>query len=365
MPRRPVLLLCLNRATWGEAHIARSLVRDLSSLGRPCRILAHASSASVFPRARLFADAEGPRLLHLIGDLVRRERPAALVLADAFTATGTLSLFGLDPAGLRNFEVPLAALDPWDVEESGVTMDVFDGRRYELPRWVREIPIRLRPVPLLRPEGPGRCRWLALRKPAILKDARSVLFCTSRWQQGPFGRPAGARLAAALPRRIVEALRRAGPDLRLIHVGPQPLEAGAALGRRYVWQPPCPPSAFARLLRSAGLLLTANLPSTVVGEALLSGIPVLALEGRRARPHYPFAVWPLGLAAFTAPLWKDNPLLEAVRRVDWMDGPALVDSLRTLLCDSSERRALRQGQMSYARRVAALPTSGRLLEDGL
>lgn len=160
-----------------------------------------------------------------------------------------------------------------------------------------------------------------------------------------------------VPPLLLDAVRRAGPEVELLHVGPEPFPKA---GARYTWRPPAPPGEFRRILAGSDLLLTANLPSTVVGEAVAAGLPVLAVSSR-GRP-YPWTVWPLGLSRFTAPLWKDNPLLAAVERVDLLDDERLVERMRSLLYDPLKRRRLRARQKNYARLLRRLPSPGAALE---
>lgn len=340
----PVLILCLNRATWGEAYFARALADDL---GRSALVLAHETSATLFRGVpqRLYRDATGPRVRALLHEV----RPSAVVLADLFTTSGTMAEFGEDPADLLRLDVPLVGVDTWDLAVTGYRMDVFDGGRYDIPRWIGRVSRRLRPAPFLRPGGRGSCRWLKPARPVrLLRDGRkTILFCTSRWQHQVAG-------SASVLARLLDLVRRAGPELDVVHVGPEPLKAG----RRYSWRPPSPPEDFRRLLRDVDLLLTANPASTVVGEAVAAGLPVLAVSGGTPAP---WTVWPLGLSRFTAPLWERNPLMKALQRTDLDDEAGLLDRLRRILYDFRERERLRAGQISYGRRLKELPTAGALL----
>lgn len=325
----------------------------------------------------------------------------SIVLCDFLTTNYTLRRFGVDPAFLFDFGLPVLTLDTWEHGKTGTVVDVFGGQEWDIGSWIGRTAGRLIPVPIGSVDVPGAyCSLpdpLKIGRPTrrhirsnlgVDADSKAVLFCTADWQHGAQG-PNRPKVSTQLPQILAGYLARLGPNIRLIHVGPTELPID--MDGRYLWMPPMRPTDFDRLLNSVDMVLSANVSATSLGKAIALGIPVLVVRnsysaktveeleavvpggitpGVRAwagdcLPLYPFSMWPLGFWKFLRPLLDFNPYCSAINMVELTDDSGFLDVCRSLLFDEKSRQSNIQRQAEYTDRVRKLPGAAELIHGYL
>jgi len=133
------------------------------------------------------------------------------------------------------------------------------------------------------------------------------------------------------------------------------------------------------------LVLSANTIATTAIRAISMRIPAVSLEQatdasplapgrlgleklrylRRTGGGYPFSVWPLGLHRLIAAVLDDNPLGEALVRLDVLDPTNAAAKIGALLSDPSEMDSLREQQTRYLGRLDALDDADAALDAAL
>lgn len=401
---RKYLLLVLGPNSWGRGAMALRIAEELRAAGGEAVFIASESVSPLFTgtgfQVEPVAGHLGPLLQLLLDTVIRDERPDALILCDFNSVHTTLLAHRCGTEALSRHGLPLIAMDTWDFRESGFVIDRTDTESLAVSRWIEALPWRLLPVPILRPEprpGAFRCisterslradsRRAAAREALGLSGAdRCVLFCSADWQLARHHVPATRRVIDAVHGVVVRCLERLGPRVHLLHVGPAPVEAWTALGRRYRHSPRLSDPEFDALLDAVDLMLSANVAATTVTRALVAGIPTVVLHNshalhvdappperggppawmRELLPLQPFSLWPLKYRAYLEPVLAGNSYGEAIERMELVEEERLEAVCRALLSDSTARAAHRQRQEDYLAQVGRLPTAARVIEGYL
>jgi hypothetical protein len=289
------------------------------------------------------------------------------------------------------------------MEKSGTVIDAFGGEQRTFPDWSDTLDYRLTPVPIANPDPTGqyycnlpepaqithKVRRHVRRSVGIPSEAKTILFCTAEWQHATFRSEHGNRLARLLPHLIGHYIQRLGGHVHLVHVGPAayPLDLGA----QYHWLPPLPPDKFEMILASSDLLLVANISSTTIAKALVTGIPSATLVNsyalgtdddlprgqgeavtkelldwaNEAAPLYPFTMWPLGYYEFLKPLLDGNPYCQVVPMLEILDEAGTLDVLDPLLHSRGTRARIIDRQLAYVSELRRLPSAGELVSRAL
>ena len=395
--------------SWGRARMAHGIATELGNVGERATLLSSATLApkigdGPFRREPIRSDM-GPLLGLYLDRLFTRDRPDTVVLCDYPSNAGMLRRNGVDPSSLLRSDVRNCALDIWDVEATGSDPDVFGGERSEraAAAWaeVCDSVDRLHPVPILWPRTTGhhfrQLPRVASRSRAERDDIRArlgvsageklVCFCTATWQHLDYPYEAARKLAASIPRLVGEHVARAGSDVHLVHVGPQPYALQETLGPRYHWLAQLATSEFEGVLAASDVMISANIAASTVVAAMLLDVPVLVLQnsvraesveqaeteaGRRfserlrtwlagSLPLYPFALWPIGYHRFLAPVLRDNPYRDTAAIVEVLDEAGIESTLARLLRDERARADRLHRQALYLRRVRSLPAVSELI----
>jgi hypothetical protein len=399
------LFLVANAAGFGEISVGLRLAHDLSRRGERVVFLA--------PRdARVVLEKE-PFAFEPIDDaywdlerrtraLVRAHGCASLVLVDVTSVLLALHTLCLETDWLERFDMPVVALDYWDLRRAGPAWDL-GSETWPLPPEARRLGRRLVPAPLARPDAPGAFDALppssgadpAAEREAlgIPADGKLVLFTSSRFQLPELQmRTAGKRLAQKLPTWTAQLLDRLGAGVHVAHVGPAPFAAWRRWGERYRWLGQLPAQKLQAVLGAADLMLSFNTPGATTMAAVAAGVPALAAMNSRfirsveeaaavlgrdpsddlrrwlaeVVPLHPFHVWGLGLYHFAEPVLRDNPYLAAFRQVEVLDEDVFVDACRGLLYEETERDRLRSRQEEYRETVRSrLPSAADVFTDAL
>jgi hypothetical protein len=403
------LFLALSRSGWGETAFGIHLAKELHRLGDRCVFFANPSAAPLFAGLPFVyeevTDQLGGLIKLFLESYLEQNRVGSIVLADFNTSHGVLRQMGLDARFLLKYDVPVVAVDTWSSTESGCAIDVFVNKRKEIGDWIKEVPFRLLPVPIVRPRGlKGACRFLPqptmparnirshLRGNLGLGEKdRAILLCTAGWQHATYNDPHGERIARAVPELLMCYVKSLGADVHLVHIGPTNLGQQGVLNGRYHWLPSVPVAHFDLLLGSMDLMVSLNVSAATIGKAITSKVPVIVLQNslkgesadevlaqlltrpseivlnwiREAVPLYPFRLWPLGFSQFLDPVLERNDYLTAVEVIECLDEQRFLERCGCLLHSPAEREAVQNRQANYVDQVSRLPAPSEVLSTYL
>ena len=407
------LFLSTARNSWGRSVIASTIASDLVCTGSRVTIFTHRALEPLFSSSgahlATFGSSMGPLLAPYLNSIMSEVKPDIVVLCDFFSNANVFASEGLNLTHCLQPISEACALDLWDYDRTGYNIDMFgessfflgSGSQIEWERDFRAIRHKIKPVPIvapldtsssfsnLPPNGrlvSGKDQRHAL---GLSSGDRAVLFCSAEWQHSHYKSEAGRRLAEALPRLVAGYLAQLGPAVHLVHVGPKTLELDALLGERYHWLPSVSPDAFDNIIASSDLFLTPNISATTITKALVSGVPVVALQNslvgdtleaicaqlpfcvspfladwiRSALPLYPFSMWPLGYHAFLAPLLANNPYAEAFDILELLHQPTIHHTLQNLLFSPAAKEEQLHKHALYLAQVRALPTGAQRIHQ--
>src|SRR5262249_12796920 len=203
--------------------------------------------------------------------------------------------------------------------------------------------------------------------------ARAIVWPTARWQITR-EQPMAIRrhMFDGTKTLAVRTLAQLGDDVILVHVGPEPMAEGAALGRRYRFLPQIGHARFLDVLRAADLYFGLNVTATSAMSALALGVPaIIGVHSGRlpAAPSpvvraalaqlepYPYLMWALGLTRFLGQIFDGHPYVtEALRLVELLDTDAVLAAARAYLRDPAAADAQRHSVAAYRARVDDLPS---------
>jgi uncharacterized protein DUF6365 len=383
-------------SAFGEALQGIRLAAGLRARGHDVVFLApaklHALVESV-PVTFGRIDMALPRLDEQLPGLLRRLRCDTLVLVDAAAVGKVVRALGLAPAAFTRADVPVIALDCWNLPEIPSRWDYGSHSETLSPEFHR-LPLRLLPVPVAPPdveggfaalpalpELSGAARRRARDELGLSDDDRLIVWPSATWQHAEnHTHPALSRLAGALPGLILPHLAKLGPRVKILHVGPLPFAPAGTPGYRFM--PQVEPGRFERLVSSADLLLSFNAVATSLATGVAARVPIVlgttaiaaASEDEAARalgarlapavrawiaanlPLHPMRAWPLGLDTLLRATLADNPFYTAMRVADPLDQDGFVNTCNELLFEPAAAAALRQRQEDYRQRVRSLPS---------
>lgn len=371
-------------ASFGEALQGVRLAADWGKAGQDAVFLAPAGLAPAlsgsglrFGRIDAAAEQGGAALLQAVHEVVRGERADALLLIDLAAVAQACAGLGMDFMRLvtPGQGVEVLALDAWDLAAAGPRFDLGPESISVLAEAQAIEPARrLVPVPFASPGAEGAYRALPAVGPlhplerellradlGIAAKERLVLLCTARWQhEESQDHPDRRRRCRAVPAICDAHLSRLGPRVRVLHIGPAPIEA-PCLGARYRHLQQVAPADFAQILGAADLLVSWNAAATSLGTAIAARLPVLLLHAEAGLPGEaaPLYAAPLSLASPLRQNIAGNPLYAApgpLRRAELLDEAAVLSAAGALLWDEAAAAAAREAQGRYQAQVEALPS---------
>src|SRR5262245_21469338 len=392
------LFVALNAAAFGELSLGIRIAEELHARGEEVDFLAPTTTAVLFrdsPFAHLPVNTLLPSLVEVLPGMVREKPYASVALIDVIAVVATLdTAWAIDPGFLHGLGVPVIALDNWNVGETDLRWDHGSDFLAITPK-VLEFRKRLVPAPFARPlpgvgynalpgVGPlSEAERQAVRDELGVPAAeRLVLLLSAKWQtpEAQLWKNHG-RLARLFPPLVLEAMAGLGPQVRVVHVGPERFEGGEVLAGRYDWRPHVEPRIFRALVGASDLLLSFNVSAPAMSSAIAMGVPVALLvnshAGRtvdevlsglpgapenvrrwlpRVVPLHRFRVWPIGLHDLLTPVLAGNPLLTAVETIEALEWDTLLEGCRVLLFDRAARERLRERQAAYCATVRSLPS---------
>lgn len=364
-------------APFGEAVMGRDLASAAHAAGHDVTFLHTRAVARVFEGAafrRGIIDDVLPMLPDTVLGELRAQRVDVLVLVDAISTYGVLG------ARIRTLvassSAKVVALDLWGLRETSLECDLGETTT-RLDPVLAALPL-LRPAPVARPDALGAYRALPVLGPqdraatrarlGIGETERVVFTASGTWQSARNFPPDRSmhRLAAAWPAALSLVLRRL-EDVRVVHVGPEPF----ALAGRYLHVPQVSPAEFQQLLAASDVAIGNNVIATSIATALALDVPPVVIDGAQRLdepslelpddvrawlasvvPLYPYAVLPIGLRRFVAPIMAGNPYADAIDRHDVLAPDATAARIRQLLEGDPAKQRARE---SYRARIAALP----------
>jgi len=403
------LILSLGLKGLGEAALGIRLATELKAAGDEVFCLAHDSNAKLlegtFPHVT-FGSTAAPLFSLYLSNCVAGFKPTSIILSDYFTTTLFFELYGLDPALLTSFGVPIFAIDTWDSTKAASPIDVLMNDYRTVALWPDMVkPIC--PVPFLAPHTMAGFYGSLPEKVSVTRrirrhlhhalgmndTAKGVLFCTGAWQHPNYDSQSDSarRCATSLPLLIEEYISRLGPDVHLVHVGPQRYKLGQKLNSRYHWLPPLPPVDFDQLVASMDVLLSMNISATTIAKAMVFEVPTLVLQNSisastreeaeaampcapsatlakwldESMPLFPFVLWPIGYYRYLKPILQDNPYVSALDVAELLHEDRIQSALSSLLFDKTARDEQAHRQASYLSHVRSLPTGAQLVQTAL
>jgi hypothetical protein len=373
-----LLFLAPLGAAFGEALHGLRIARALAALGHDIVWLAPAAAQPMLEGAPVTfgrIDQAVPHLDAQLPGLVRRLRCDALVLIDLAAVGKVVRAFGLEARAFTDADVPVIALDCWNLPAAPTPWD-YDPATEVLDPAFHGIARRLVAVPIAPPGiaggfaalpevGPASAAARAAVRAELGLGAhdRLALWPTARWQHADsHDDPVLAARAAALPGVIAAALAPLGREVAVIHVGPQALDLPGLQARHL---PQLAPARFEALVAASDLLVSVNAVATSLATAIAARVPIVLGQtaggaiGDLVVP--PLRAWPLGLARLLGPTVADNPFYGAMRIADPLDAAGFGEACRALLFDAAAADAARAAAAAYHARVAQLPSGAAQL----
>ena len=397
------LFIALSTKGLGGTTLGLQIARALRRQGEDVAFLIHPSSEPLLQASSFdymaINDHVGPMLPIYLSKLMATSKADDLFLSDLATTDLWLDRYGLSPETLLDFGLPIYAIDTWCIDITGTEMDIYWRSKRRFHNWSNQIDCLAQPSPLAPPQGTSNpysavpdpvasdaSVGQALRKRLGLNTSdQIILFCTADWQQTRYRCTEAQRFSETLPHLLASYLRHLGSDVHLIHVGPRPYQLD--LGERYHWISQLLPNDFAEILGGSDLLLTVNISSTTIAQAMISGVPVLAVINsfeletesdidalpfeldvedtapwlRENLPLYRYYMWPVGFYDFLDPILRDGAYLNAIVTVELLHRELVVAAIDDLLWSSTRRTAVIEAQASYAATLRTLPSPTELL----
>ncbi|HSR68497.1 MAG TPA: DUF6365 family protein [Acidobacteriota bacterium] len=405
------LILALCTRGWGETVLGIRMAHELRRIGHECVFLTHEGAGPLFanlsfPVMKMGDHATMSEFLTIALRLFFDQcKPDSIILADYYTTDLAFDKSKTSPQFLKEFQVPLGAIDTWDLKRCGPHMDtMFDVTR-KIPDWSDLLDYRLTPVPIAPVEaGPGGSPYCCLppaprqrvmkkvsrhvrRSLGVGDEERMVLFLTASWQHSQFTSENCNRIKRWLPELLSQYLSKLGSNVHLVHVGPAalPLE----MNGQYRWVPSCAPDTFNALLSGADLLLGFNVSASTIAKAMVYGLPCMLLINshlvkgtddlsqaigggvssemkawlKKAAPVHPYYMWPVGFFEFIAPLLENNEYCDAIPSFEVLDEERVLEELDKMLFNATAREEQVDRQFHYVERLRQLPSAATLVAD--
>lgn len=392
-------------ASRGELTLALRIAHELYAQGDRALFLACKPDAGIFrntPFEFIPIDDELHNLNAYMKRLIDEYHPDSFILADLITNSAYLGWQKIDPSFLIHPDIPVIAMDVYDLKPGHYTADLFLTESVDLSN-LKEIPVaRILPVPFLSttasplaynalpevpPPEPGAREWIR-EEFGITQQERLIFMVGAVWQTPAFHfDPHCKRMAEFVPRLLSYYANKIGDDIRVIHVGPEAYRAVDILKDKYLWLPQVDPRRFRALLSGADLFVTPNIAGTTLATVMILGLPMVVVKNsvraltleealsqipetpsdglrdwlRDAVPVYPFHVWPIGYYDFVSPLMSDNPFCNTFQSADLLFEDAVLSKCRTLLYDDVARSQIKKAQSEYVDKVRSLPRAVDLL----
>jgi hypothetical protein len=403
-PRTHVFLAAFP-ASRGEITLALRIAKELNEKGDRVIFAACKIEEEVFrgrPVEFIPVDSMRNNFNVEMSDLVQRLKADSIVLVDILTNSVTFEYFKVPKTFFEETQTPVIALDVYRLINGRERGDLFFNRVIDF-RYLNSYPsLKLYPVPFIPPDGVAG-NYCSLSAKANIGSAevaqlkselgfssnhKIILMVGTAWQVPSFwDDPHCRRISALSPLLITQYLNRLGPEVHVLHVGPEAYRTSDSFRDQYHWISPVGARRFQTIVAASDLFLTLNLVGTTVSTAITAQLPMVVVSNsisahsveeasskmkrapseaslnwmNAALPIYRFLAWPIGYFDLVSPLLANNPFCETYRSVELLDEEGLVAACHELLYDQGKRAALMQAQGIYAEKVRSLPTGADLI----
>ncbi|GAA4668379.1 hypothetical protein GCM10023347_22130 [Streptomyces chumphonensis] len=405
-----LLFIATLAKTLHELTVGTDLADQLSTVGIESHFVVDAGNEDAIRSAgypySLVHDGMGPRVRETVAAVVRRVAPRAIILSDYLGHWLQHRLnYETDPWYVCDLGPPVVPIDLYDLPRTGRRVEVL-GRVVDIDRHDEDMPTRLLPVPVNRPQTPYKRagqfvlpyrangdivpstaaeRFEVRRSLGAAPEERLLMFPTLPWQHAMRTRagPATRELAERVPRLFGHYLRRLPQQTRFVMTGPYLEGLGLPSERCHV-EPAPTVARYHQILGAVDGISSVFLTSYALERAILADVPgvltvnsvradgpedVMALKGRLGGPTSavhswlnsfpgpvpPFYAWPLRWTAFLRGMLRDNPFTETVLLTELLDEEAVVGGLEAVLYDIGTRERLAEMRARYRDAMGGLP----------
>lgn len=388
----------------GEIALALRIAKDLHDQGDSIVFLIrseHSASFSNTPYEVATIDSMFP-LDDYMPKLVQAYNADSIILADLHSNSIWLKYSNQGEWFLHQNSVPVFAIDIYHLTEDVKFADAFLDQDYDVS-YLSSVPrARITPVPFVSPDAaPDAYDALPLvvqvsdqdkkqisQEFGIGKDEKVLLMVGAKWQTPSFWQDIHIRRAAMRVPNLISYYVSRIPNVRVIHVGPEPYHIDRNLEGRYSWLNQLEPKRFQAILASADIFLTCNLSSNTLASAVALGIPSLLVRNsfrvrnadeaiakipgkpserllnwlQTAVPINCFYNWPGGYYRLLSRLLQNNPYCETFETAELFDEVEVIEKCHQLLFDSAMQHQIRDRQQRYVSLVHNLPGGADLIQ---
>lgn len=332
-------------------------------------------------------------------------RPDYILISDIYTMWYSVSWSGIDIGMLKASGALVGSIDSYQFQDTTYIQDYYGGYVARLPKLIEECDFVVRYCPInkyFEQNNKVKCTYLfdvdamhvqekiEFKKEYQVADNEKVVFMTtSNWESLNINRlPALTNLLHWIPRIIVESLKELKTPIRIIHVGPQPLEVSYKdTTVSYHHQKFIEPKRYNICLKYSDLFITTNIISTTLALAVYYNTPAIVLQNNKyldfskmstvlkkmpswylqmaedVKVAFPFRLFPFGWYEFLKPLLKENPYCSTFVQVNLFKKNQLVKALKDYLYNEDKISELKRRQSNYISDILKLPSPDEVLES--
>lgn len=391
----------------GEIALAIRIAKDLHEHGDRIIFLIrseHTASFASTPYEVITIDSMFPLDDHM-PELVKTYNADSIILADLHSNSIWMKYSNQGSWFLNQNSVPVFAIDIYHLTEDVKWADAFLDRDYDVS-YLSTVPRgRITPVPFVSPNAtpdvydalPAVVQVSDQDKKQILhelgfgKDEKLLLMVGAKWQTPSFWQDIHIRRAAMRVPNLISYYVSRIPNIRIVHVGPEPYHIDRNLEGRYHWVNQLEPKRYQAILASADIFLTCNLSSNTLASAVALGIPSLLVRNsfrvrtideaiskipgkpseklltwlQEAVPINCFYNWPGGYYRLLSRLLSNNPYCETFETAELFHEDEVIEKCHKLVFDSTARMKMREHQEKYVSLVHTLPAGADLIRKKL
>jgi Family of unknown function (DUF6365) len=407
LKHRTHLFLASFPGSRGEIALALRIAKDLHDQGDRIVFLIrneHSASFSSTPYEVVTIDSMFPLDDHM-PELVKTYNPDSIILADLHSNSIWLKYSNQGNWFLNQNSIPVFAIDIYHLTEEVKLADAFLDQDYDVS-YLSSVPRgRITPVPFVSPGAtadaydalPSVVQVSDEQKRQICQDLgfgkgeKLVLMVGAKWQAPSFWQDIHIRRAAMRVPNLLSYYVSRIPQVRIVHIGPEPHHIDRNLEGRYYWLNQLEPKRYQAILASADIFLTCNLSSNTLASAVALGIPSLLVRNsfrvrtideaiskiggkpsekllswlESAVPINCFYNWPGGYYRLLSRLIPNNPYCETFETAELFQEDDVIEKCHKLLFDSATRMQMKERQKRYVSLIHTLPAGADLIRKKL
>lgn len=337
-------------------------------------------------------------------EILNEFQPDYILISDVYTMWYSASWSGVDIELLKASGALVGSIDSYQFHDTTYIQDYYGGYVAQLPKLIEECDFVVRYCPInkhFEQNNKVKCTYLfeaedlnekeevEFKEEYQVADGEKIVFMTtSNWETLNINRlPALTNLLHWIPRIIVECLKELKVPIKIIHVGPQALDAcfkDTSVG--YYYQDFIEPQRFNVCLKYSDLFITTNIISTTLAQAVYYNTPAIVLQNNKyldfskmatvlkkmpdwyqqmaqdVKAAFPFRLFPFGWYEFLKPLLKDNPYCSTFVQVNLFKKNQVVRVLTDYLYNEEKINELKGKQKRYIEDIMKLPSPLEVLE---